>query len=67
MSAKPHMSGPSKRFILPYEPEYTGHRSDSRTHRAAQLHRSARRRGAAPALASRDSDNGNARDATPRK
>jgi hypothetical protein len=44
------MSRPSRRFVLPYEPEYTAHRTDSRVGRAAQLHRFARRIVAGPAL-----------------
>jgi hypothetical protein len=43
MTAETDMSRPSKRFVLPYEPEYTAHRTDWRTKRAMQLHRLARR------------------------
>ena len=44
------MSRPSKRFVLPYEPEYTAHRTDTRIGRAGRLHRCARRLVAGPAL-----------------
>jgi hypothetical protein len=44
------MSRPSKRFVLPYEPEYTAHRTDGRVGRAGQLHRLARRLVAGPTL-----------------
>ncbi|HEY7229028.1 MAG TPA: hypothetical protein VH558_01520 [Pseudolabrys sp.] len=37
------MSLPSKRFILPYEPQYTAHRTDSRVSRTMRLHRVAQR------------------------
>jgi hypothetical protein len=51
------MSPPSKRFVLPYEPEYTAHRTDCRVGRAVQLHSWTRRRMAGPALAPQDADN----------
>jgi hypothetical protein len=43
MTAEADMSRPSKRFILPYEPEYTAHRTDSRVGRTMRLHRAAQR------------------------
>lgn len=56
------MSQPSKRFVLPYEPEYTAHRTDSRIGRAGQLHRSVRRRVAGPALVPDGTDDAPALD-----
>jgi hypothetical protein len=50
------MSRPSKRFVLPYEPEYTAHRS-SRVARSGQPHRSARRWVAGRALVPCGPDN----------
>jgi len=44
------MSRLSKRFVLPYEPEYTAHRTDPRTGRAMQLHRLARQPVMSPSL-----------------
>ena len=44
------MSRPSKRFILPYEPEYTVHRTDRRAGRAMQLRRLVRRHVISPGL-----------------
>ena len=41
MTTEADMSRPSKRFVLPYEPEYTAHRTDRRISRAMQLHRPA--------------------------
>ncbi len=60
------MSQPSKRFVLPYEPEYTAHRTDSRIGRTAQLHRSARRV-TGPALVPNDVDNEPVLDGTARR
>jgi hypothetical protein len=60
------MSQPSKRFVLPYEPEYTAHRTDRRVGRTAQLHRSPRRV-AGPALVPDDVDNEPALDGTARR
>lgn len=44
------MSRPSRRFVLPYEPEYTAHRTDSRDGRAVQLRKFARGRVTGPVL-----------------
>lgn len=44
------MSRPSKRFVLPYEPEYTVHRTDRRAGRALQLRRLVRRQVVSPGL-----------------
>ena len=44
------MSRPSQRFVLPYEPEYTAHRTDRRARRATQLHRLVRRNVVSPGL-----------------
>ena len=49
------MSRPSKRFVLPYDPEYTAHRTDSRTIRTMRLHRTAQR-AAGPSLVPADTD-----------
>ncbi len=43
------MSTHCKRFVLPYEPEYTAHRDDERACRVTQLHLKAREQ-AVPAL-----------------
>jgi hypothetical protein len=51
------MSRPFKRFVLPYEPEYTAHRTDSRVARAGQVHRSVRRSVAGPPLVPHDAGN----------
>jgi hypothetical protein len=47
--AEANMSTRSKRFVLPYEPEYTAHRDDERACRVTQLHRKAREQ-AGPAI-----------------
>jgi hypothetical protein len=44
------MSRPSKRFVLPYEPEYTTHRTDRHLERIMQLHRLGRQRLMSPSL-----------------
>ena len=38
MSIEADVSRPSKRFVLPYEPEYMAYRRDDRVSRAAKLH-----------------------------
>lgn len=43
MTAEADMPRPARRFVLPYEPEYTAHRTDSRISRAMQLHRTVQR------------------------
>jgi len=50
MTAEADMLRPSKRFVLPYEPEYTAHRADRRMIRAGELHRAAQQRTMAPAF-----------------
>jgi len=50
MTAEADMSQPSKRFILPYEPEYTAHRTDRHLERIMQLHRLERQRMTSPSL-----------------
>ena len=47
------MSRHSKRFVLPYEPEYTAHRTDRRMERAMQLHKLARQSVMSPSLVPR--------------
>ena len=37
MTTEADMSRPSRRFVLPYEPEYTAHRTDRRMERIMQL------------------------------
>lgn len=46
----------SKRFVLPYEPDYTAHRNNERASRVAQLHLKAREQVLAPAIAPKLSD-----------
>jgi len=50
MTAEVDMSRPSKRFVLPYEPEYTAHRTDPDMERVMQLHRLGRQRLMSPSL-----------------
>lgn len=50
MIREAYMSQPSRRFVLPYEPEYAAHRTDRRIERAMQLHRLARRHVMSPSL-----------------
>jgi hypothetical protein len=42
MTARPDTSRLSKRFVLPYESEYTAHRKDERASRVTQLRLRAR-------------------------
>lgn len=44
------MSRPSKRFVLPYEPEFTAHRTDRRMERSMRLHKLAREHVISPGL-----------------
>jgi hypothetical protein len=64
MAAEADMSRPSKRFVLPYEPEYTAHRTDGR---AAKQGSAAQRAVAEFALVRRDSDGGLALDGALRR
>jgi len=50
MTAETDMSRPSKRFVLPYEPEYTAHRTDRHMERVMQLHKLSRLRDVSPSL-----------------
>ena len=50
MTAEIDMSRPSKRFVLPYEPEYTAHRTDRHLERIMQLHRLGRQYVMSPGL-----------------
>jgi hypothetical protein len=50
MTAKADMSRPSKRFVLPYESEYTAHRNDERASRMMWLRRKAREHVKGPAI-----------------
>ncbi len=54
MTAEVDMSRPSKRFVLPYEPEYTAHRTDQRAIRTTELHRAARQGAIGPTLVPAD-------------
>lgn len=56
MAAEADMSRPSKRFVLPYEPEYTAHRTDRRTERAMQLRQLGRQHVMSPGLVPRASE-----------
>jgi hypothetical protein len=40
-----------RRFVLPYEPEYTAHRNDARISRITELHRKLRDRVLSPPIA----------------
>jgi len=44
------MADRSKHFILPYEPDYTAHRSDDHTRRVTELHLKAREPMPGPSL-----------------
>lgn len=45
------MQNRSRRFVLPYEPDYTAHRNDKRARRVTKLHRKVRKQVLAPAIA----------------
>lgn len=44
------MQDRSKHFVLPYEPDYTAHRTDDHARRVTELHMKAREPVAAPPL-----------------
>lgn len=50
MPAEADMLRPSKRFVLPYEPEYTAHRTDRHMELVMHLHRLGRQRDLGPKL-----------------
>ncbi len=50
MTAEAAMSRPSKRFVLPYESEYTVHRNDERASRMMRLRLKAREHVKGPAI-----------------
>lgn len=45
------MKDRSRHFVLPYEPEYTAHRTDDQARRVTELHLKAREPVAGPPLA----------------
>lgn len=65
MSTEARMSRPSKRFVLPYEPEYTAHGGDSPIGRARRPPRARQRTGTV--LTPGESQAGPAVDATLRR
>jgi hypothetical protein len=50
MTIEADMSRPYKRFVLPYEPEYTAHRTNRRMERVMQLHKVVRQHIVSPSL-----------------
>jgi hypothetical protein len=51
MTLEAGMPNRSKRFVLPYEPEYTAHRNDEQISRVTKLHLKAREYVQGPAIA----------------
>jgi hypothetical protein len=64
MTIEADMSRPSKRFVLPYEPEYTAHRTDRRVGRTMRLHRIAAQGVPGPSLVPAEMGHERAADST---